>query len=388
MAMPGMKRFVTYIYSYENKVKGNNTGFARLEVRGADGRIEIHLRGILGRTACKVYLFRLDGKNMEGFYIGEFRIMNGSGDFAAVFQAEQIASSPFGFSDLDGVVIFGEDRRMFMSRWTEGEEFTVSGENFHLWEQRRDAAEESSITNERKERDKTDGLENAHQKTVVGSVAGQSGLQNQTGEKDADEPVFADRGSGANYTKTETLVKTVVTESRTLPQQGAVQQDPGQNAPQSMGATIAREHSEQEDVAATEIPMQNIFPNYTWQEIWESMGSDHDIYTPFEDNEIQCMRIELKNLRQLPKQYWYLGNNSFLLHGFFNYHYLLLGREGERFFVGIPGIFQRQEHVMAIIFGFPEFLPSALETGIKPDNEGESFEPLNRFGFWIHWIDA
>ena len=95
--MPGMKRFVTYIYSYENKVKGNNTGFARLEVRGADGRIEIHLRGILGRTSCKVYLFRLDGKNMEGFYIGEFRIMNGSGDFAAVFQAEQIASSPFGF---------------------------------------------------------------------------------------------------------------------------------------------------------------------------------------------------------------------------------------------------------------------------------------------------
>ncbi len=386
--MPGMKRFVTYIYSYENKVKGNNTGFARLEVRGADGRIEIHLRGILGRTSCKVYLFRLDGKNMEGFYIGEFRIMNGSGDFAAVFQAEQIASSPFGFSELDGVVIFGEDRRMFLSRWTEGEEFTASGENFHLWEQKSGPAVDANITNQRSQRDETGETELPQKKTAMDSHAGQSVMQGNASWKGREERELAGNKSGAEHTEAEQIEKTVPTENQTASEQGLSQSDPEEHNSQNMRTAIARDMREQEDVTATEIPMQNFFPNYTWQEIWESIGSDHDVYTPFEENEIQCMRIELKNLRQLPKQYWYLGNNSFLLHGFFNYHYLILGREGERFFVGIPGIFQRQEHVMAIIFGFPEFLPSALDIGVNPENAGESAEPLNRFGFWVHWIDA
>ena len=42
--MAGMKRFVTYIYAYEEEKKGSNVGFARIEIRGQDARIEIHLR--------------------------------------------------------------------------------------------------------------------------------------------------------------------------------------------------------------------------------------------------------------------------------------------------------------------------------------------------------
>ena len=44
--MAGMKRFVTYIYAYEEEKKGSNVGFARIEIRGQDARIEIHLRGV------------------------------------------------------------------------------------------------------------------------------------------------------------------------------------------------------------------------------------------------------------------------------------------------------------------------------------------------------
>ena len=72
---------------------------------------------------------------------------------------------------------------------------------------------------------------------------------------------------------------------------------------------------------------------------------------------MECVRIELKDLRELPRKYWYLGNNSFLLHGFFNYRYLVLGKlEEDKWFIGVPGIYQQQERVMAAIFGFPEFM--------------------------------
>ena len=57
--MAGMKRFVTYIYAYEEEKKGSNVGFARIEIRGQDARIEIHLRGVYAASAaCRVYLFQ------------------------------------------------------------------------------------------------------------------------------------------------------------------------------------------------------------------------------------------------------------------------------------------------------------------------------------------
>ena len=34
--MAGMKRFIAYIYGYENEKKAGNTGFARIELRGEE----------------------------------------------------------------------------------------------------------------------------------------------------------------------------------------------------------------------------------------------------------------------------------------------------------------------------------------------------------------
>ena len=92
-----------------------------------------------------------------------------------------------------------------------------------------------------------------------------------------------------------------------------------------------------------------------------------------EDKNVECVRIELKDLRELPRKYWYLGNNSFLLHGFFNYRYLVLGKlEEDKWFIGVPGIYQQQERVMAAIFGFPEFMTT---------------DHINQFGYWYHTLD-
>ena len=103
--------------------------------------------------------------------------------------------------------------------------------------------------------------------------------------------------------------------------------------------------------------------------------------TPFSgDEDTLCVRLELKDLRQLPRQFWYLGNNSFLLHGFFNYRYLILGMTQEfgvkKWFIGIPGVFQNPERVMAALFGFPEFRREKP----APINTGE-------FGYWYRYLN-
>jgi hypothetical protein len=61
---------------------------------------------------------------------------------------------------------------------------------------------------------------------------------------------------------------------------------------------------------------------------------------------------------------WEMGNNSFLLHGYFNYRFLLYGKMSKQYathyFLAVPGVFSNQERVLASIFGFPEFYPEKI----------------------------
>jgi len=66
--MAGIKRFITYIYAYENGTKGINAGFAKVEIRGNECRIEVHLRGTPIRMGMdQVYLFKVEGGQMLAF---------------------------------------------------------------------------------------------------------------------------------------------------------------------------------------------------------------------------------------------------------------------------------------------------------------------------------
>ena len=104
VTMAGMKRFVIYIYAYEEGQRAGNTGFAKLELRGEDCRMEIHLRGIPVRKAvCRVHFMRIHGEMMEGVPVGELQLINGSGDFYGSWKAGHMGDSPLAFSDLDGI---------------------------------------------------------------------------------------------------------------------------------------------------------------------------------------------------------------------------------------------------------------------------------------------
>lgn len=113
----------------------------------------------------------------------------------------------------------------------------------------------------------------------------------------------------------------------------------------------------------------------TWPQTWEQLLKSQPVLHPFSDESIRCVRIELKDLRRLPASNWHLCNNSFLLHSFLTYRHLLIGEipraKDHHWFVGVPGIQYRQEHVMAAVFGFMDFFP---------DKDTASSE--NPFGYW------
>ena len=72
------------------------------------------------------------------------------------------------------------------------------------------------------------------------------------------------------------------------------------------------------------------------------------------DEQFKC---NLMKLRELPQAVWNLGNNSFLLHGYYNYHYIYVKKETKGWLIGVPGVFYPQEEMVAGTFGFSEFMP-------------------------------
>lgn len=57
-------------------------------------------------------------------------------------------------------------------------------------------------------------------------------------------------------------------------------------------------------------------------------------------------KIDRSELCLLPKKYWFLANNSFLLHGYHNYNHLLLVEEDGHYWLGVPGIYDSHEALL------------------------------------------
>jgi hypothetical protein len=85
-------------------------------------------------------------------------------------------------------------------------------------------------------------------------------------------------------------------------------------------------------------------------------------------------RIDISDIRRLPKKNWYLCNNSFLIHGFFNYRYLVLveieENGGRKMYLGVPGVYEKPERMMAMLFGFPDFLPEGSRSTVQEEEAG------------------
>lgn len=87
----------------------------------------------------------------------------------------------------------------------------------------------------------------------------------------------------------------------------------------------------------------------------------------------ECIKITPHDISYLPKKYWHLSNNSFLLHGFYNYRYILICEYAEnnekKYQICVPGIFHNKEQSMAKMFGFEDF---------KCNGKKE----MMKFGYW------
>ena len=102
-----------------------------------------------------------------------------------------------------------------------------------------------------------------------------------------------------------------------------------------------------------------------------------------EPDQPSAKKIGRSDIARLPRKFWPLANNSFLLHGYHNYSHLMLIEEGGRAWLGVPGIYSPQEARAADLFGFPRFTRSFAAF---PELAEEERSDSSDFGHWCRCV--
>ena len=160
-----------------------------------------------------------------------------------------------------------------------------------------------------------------------------------------------------SQTKTPQQEREIVEEREPQPEREAPQ--PEREAPQPEKGIAARV------VAAEEIR----------EDKWEQILATYETIHPYGDGRVY-VKLEPKDFVIMQGKYQHLVNNSFLLHGFYNYRYLILGKEqGKEYYLGVPGVFYEREKMVALMFGFEAF-----------DCEGGNTRP-GGFGYYLRKVE-
>ena len=299
-----MKRFVTYLYEYERTIRGRNVGFIRNDIRNDGCRMEIHIRGLERiKEKAPIYIIVRDS-DCIGIPAGEIVISQGVGNACLELHGDRIGKTDYSVSNIQAVIVRYDGGKMLMGCYVQHPAGDLLSGTFTKWEAQ--AIPETPEPDPNAARGENDDS---------GSIRPVSEIpRGQNDDFDSIRPVF-EIPRGQN-------------------------DDSGSIRPVS---EILRGQNDNFD---------SMRPDALSQQSTEAHAEEKLCPPTYK-------RIAITDIRSLPSRNWHLCSNSFLVHGFFCYHYLVLktvnAPDGTQIYLGVPGIYASQERMMALLFGFNDF---------------------------------
>lgn len=321
--MPEYRRFIAYFYEYINGKKTKNAGFAKVELRNGIWRILFRVTtDFVPDPPVKVFGFVREDGYLLGLPMGTVSAGREITEEWA-YQANVPIGQKYCFANLSGIWIQSQDQRIFLTVWDDEE---VKVDRFVL-----------------KLPEKSQNSENVEQSEAMEKVS------------QADDTVTTGENNNTIEIEPETLEK--------------------QNNRKKEPIVESQETVRNECVKESEVQIQNGTnkkKNCTTDYEMESMFTVRSSFCPFQDHEItSCVMLRPCDIAWLQQKGWQVGRSSFLLHGFYQYRHLLLGKNtsGE-YVLGVPGCRTPQDQYMAELFGYEQFKMS------------RSYEENQIFGYW------
>lgn len=498
--MSNYRRLISYIYAYEGGVKGKNIGYAKVEVRGDQCRIQVNVKKVyVGSNDIGVYLLSPGTEIM----LGKIFIRGGAGEFRVSVQSGDVEGSGYSMDQCYGLTVHDvestwqcyttiwedavaqaaelnagdmagnaaeENLGDVTEKYAELELADVTAENVRAKEapakvpvepesgdgqstrfpvsteiERELSAEDARQSNmapweqgavPEKEKTIGDWLPEAAEETLLSSMENSAermveisaGMKDYIGE--LADSVVEESLEGLQETMMEdslpmaeigrfdagTSVKDTAGMADAAPakeppvssarmMQEAVQQalqalvggimtgpekpaaraeaKPQQEASMEPGMSKTDGQTRPEPIPEPGDPVKLEALDRMEKEaasqnhLWSQLGRRYPKVLAFDyENGCEILSIKPQDIGLLPREVWVYGNNSFLLHGYYNYRHLILARldnpKGRpRYLLGVPGHYFSNEKYMASMFGFPNFVLAKRQ----PEADG-------RYGYW------
>ena len=138
---------------------------------------------------------------------------------------------------------------------------------------------------------------------------------------------------------------------------------PVKNEEPQEGNTLLMENKELQETEALSVEgkesqRKEVLTLPLQEDKWKQLSSIYPHIFPFQDDR-EYLSIGPGDFVIFTQKYYRLVNNSFLLHGFYNYKHLILTRMEKRneivYYIGVPGNFYDREKQVAVMFGFESF---------------------------------
>ena len=390
--MADYKRLVSYIYAYPGGVRDKNVGFAKAEVRNGQFKLTVSVKGVYTDTPelFGVYVM-VDGKKHQpgGFTLlktGTVMVNQGIGQYQDLFNPMNINQSGYTFEDISGIALARENEdfyRMF-SLW---EDCILNTEDITFAQPEAAAASnpvaqaDSEEVSVKEQVNRTTGQE-AERKSVEMS---ENVRESETVRRNAEDVSENEVEEAAVTSKSETSES-----AQSAGQQADLQQETAQMKAQQVRAMEAVQevlfrNTNPQGTMPQNTKLQHTTPqNAKPQEempAFEKVFINRDFIDAFEDDYFyDCVEVTPELLKQLPIEDDAVVNNSFLVHGYYNFKHILFGKVCEndnntRYFIGVPGMYCNRERFMASMFGFCNF---------KKSHRSDYSNPY--FGYWYQEI--
>ena len=304
-------RKIKYLDYYERGERVKGCGFAKLEIRESELKLELNVRGLHPTDSFSRDVV-LKSTEAE-IVLGQITLQNGSGSFNYTCRLEEgIGNAGISCGEIREIrVSVGGSRELCCS-----------------WEKTPERTAEKSLP-----------------------AVPEPAEENRETE---DQDEVLDR---------ESQVLVQPEQSEELPAEQAAQDlEASQTGKYVLEADMPQEISELQAVSEQPQPEENRSdrkpPVKLMENKWQQLSAIYPHIRPFGDDR-DYLSLSPSDFVLFPAKYYKAANNSFLLHGYYNYKHLILTRVEYRndvmYYLGVPGNYYDREKQVAVMFGFESF---------------------------------
>ena len=342
---------IVYLDYLERGEKVKNGGFVKWESKGAESRVQIRVRGLYPTDTLQGEILLVSaGKLHRADRIG---LQFGAGEYAGIWKNDDLAGTGLSFAECDGVQVQISDKRILRGQWREraATEPEPTGAARQETEPETSAEAEMQEANAEPENRETTPLQDPQEETV--KILERKAESAEVQEASAEPEIHnagAEAVEGNPKPAQETAEGRDASPEPAMPEASA---DPTmQPQPEAAHEEAASRQPIRESASAK--PERTVLSGDKWEQLSRLYPKIH----PFADKR-EFLSLTPRDFVVLARGYHILVQNSFLLHGYYNYGHVVLTRTENRgeeiFYLGVPGVYFEREKQAALMFGFEGF---------------------------------